>query len=583
MSGYVVAVDYGTVNTVAVLRRPDGHVRPLLFDGSLLMPSAACVGPDGELVVGRDAQSAGRADPAAFVPDPRSRIDVGTVVLGRSTVPVVDVIGATLTRVVQEAIQAADGALPRLVLTHPGSWSEFRRARLAEAGLGTGLGLPTLVPTPVAAAWYQAESVGDLGPGPCVLVYHLGAGPFEVSLLRRTAEGHDLLAATECEDVRGTDFDELLINMIGAAVSPDAAQAWQRLVTPTSAAELRQFMQWRDDVRSAKEALSRQSTVGVQVPLVGQDVDIARGAFESAAEPLLARTVDLAAELLVATGTPMDQVGHVLLLGGSSRIPLVTSLLRRRFRFAPTACKEPELAVAEGALIAADWTAAAPPGSTRRAMAAGEPTLELTLPVPPPTATSAVAESGLPRRPMRLLAVAGGLACVVVLAGLFAIFQPPHGVPGGRRDAPPTATGQSIDVLASVPATALPSAQPTPGASPATTPASTATPTPSATTGTPPVAVALTATPASGTCSTNITFVAHFTVNDAGKYRWHWVFGGPNYSDSSGNHDQDKAGDVPTTKKFGTGGSGTYWAQVQITSPVTVTSNQASVQITCAA
>jgi hypothetical protein len=96
------------------------------------------------------------------------------------------------------------------------------------------------------------------------------------------------------------------------------------------------------------------------------------------------------------------------------------------------------------------------------------------------------------------------------------------------------------------------------------------------------VAVAVTATPANGTCSTDITFVGHFTVNNTAKYRWHWIFGGPNnYSAESGDHDQDKTGDVHITKKFGSAGSGTYWAQVQITSPVSVTSDQASAEITC--
>src|SRR6266516_4736264 len=151
VSGFRVAVDYGTVNTVAVLRRPDGQVRPLLVDGSQLLPSAVCLGPDGRLLVGRDAESAGRVDPAAFVPDPGTRIDAGTVMLGRTAFPVADVIGGTLARVVQEAIRAAGGALPRLVLTHPATWSDTMRATLTEAGFHTGLGVPTLIPTPEAA------------------------------------------------------------------------------------------------------------------------------------------------------------------------------------------------------------------------------------------------------------------------------------------------------------------------------------------------------------------------------------------------------------------------------------------------
>ncbi len=597
VSGFLVAVDYGAVNTVAVLRRPDGQVRPLLVDGSPLLPSAACVGPDGRLLVGRDAESAGRVDPAAFVPDPRSRIDAGTVLLGRSSFPVVEVIGSTLALAAREAIHSAGGVLPRLVLTHPASWDETRRARLGEAGFRAGLGVPTLVPTPVAAAWYQAESVGEVGPGRCVLVYHLGAGSFEASLLRRAAQGYELLAARGLEDVGGVDLDDLLMKLVGAALPSDAAEAWRRLVTPTTTAEVRRFTQLCDDIRTAKEALSRQLTVRVHIPLVDQDVHIGREAFESAAERLLARTVDVAADLLAATGTPADDVGELLLLGGSSRIPLVTTLLHRRLGLSPTAVKQPELAVAEGALAAAAGTGGAPPGSGVPPVAAGEPptldladaTADLTPQAAPPAATTPGAGPGRRRRPIRLLAMAAGLACVMVLAGLYATRQPSQVVSGGGSAATgtrPAVTGPATGVPTSVPATRAPTG-PAPSRSPSTATTSTA-PAPAipisagASTGIAPVVVSLTATPTSGTCSTEVTFVAHFIVNGTGRYRWHWVFGGPdNHTSTSGDHDQDKTGDVHVTKKFDAGGSGIYWAQVQITSPVTGASNQAGVQITC--
>jgi hypothetical protein len=608
VSGLLMAVDYGTVNTVAVLRRPDGQTRPLLFDGSPLVPSAACVGPDGRLLVGRDAESAGRVDPAAFVADPRSRIDAGTVVLGCSAFPLAEVIGATLAVAAREAIRGAGGVLPRLVLAHPATWDETRLATFTDAGARAGLGVPTLVPTPVAAAWYQAESAGGVEPGRCVLVYHLGVGTFEVSLLRRAAQQYELVAARGLDDVGGVDLDALLIDVVATALPPGAAEAWQRLITPTTTADMRRFTHLCDEVRAAKEALSRQLTVTVHVPLVDEDVPIDREAFESAAEPLLARTVDLAADLLDATGTPLDRVGEVLLLGGSSRIPLVATLLNRRFGVSPTAGRQPEFAVAEGALIATVAVQSAPspstvspstvPPSTLPPAAAEEP---VTPPVASPVATGPVAEpvaeAGTRRPPVRLLAVAAGLACALVLAGLFAMRPSPFpasgGVPGlaGTR---PGATGPGADALASVPATGAPIG-PAPGASPPTTgtssvtPSSTATPadtpaptSPAPTSGTGPVLVTVTANPTDGTCSTNITFTAHFTVNSAAKYRWHWVFGGiNNYSFSSGDQNLDKTGDVHIARKFDGFGSGPFWGQVVITSPVALTSNQATVDIVC--
>ena len=94
--------------------------------------------------------------------------------------------------------------------------------------------------------------------------------------------------------------------------------------------------------------------------------------------------------------------------------------------------------------------------------------------------------------------------------------------------------------------------------------------------------VTVTANPTDGTCSTDITFVAHFTVNSTAKYRWHWVFGGiNNYSSSSGDQNLDKTGDAHITRKFDRLGSGPFWGQVVITSPVALTSDQATVNIVC--
>jgi Hsp70 protein len=393
-------------------------------------------------------------------------------------------------------------------------------------------------------------------------------------------------------------------------MAPSPPEAWRRLVAPTTAAERRHFTQLCADVRLAKEALSRQLAVGLHIPLVEHDVRIGREEFESAAEPLLARTVDLSAGLLTATGTPTEQVGEVLLLGGSSRIPLVTTLLYHQFGFAPTACNQPELAVAEGALTVVSRTPVAPLEPTEPAtveltepatveltgLAPLEPTgparLEPTWPAPRepvPAATSSVAGAAVRHRRPRVFAVAAGLALVVALAGLFVTRLPKHEVPGGgpavstgpQEAAPPGGTG----VLASAPGGTAPtgpargstSTTPTPTASPSTEPTS-----PAATTGPPPVAVSVTVNPTSGTCSTDFTFVAHFTVNVPRKYRWHWELGGPNqYSWRSGDHDRDKTGDEHITKKFDAAGSGTYWALVQVTSPVTVASSPATVEVVC--
>src|SRR4051812_31467140 len=75
VTGIHLGIDYGTSNTVAVLRWPDGRGRTLLFDSSPLLPSAVFATVEGPLLVGRDAERAARADPGRFEPNPKRRID----------------------------------------------------------------------------------------------------------------------------------------------------------------------------------------------------------------------------------------------------------------------------------------------------------------------------------------------------------------------------------------------------------------------------------------------------------------------------------------------------------------------------
>src|SRR5207244_10546560 len=102
-SGFALGVDFGTSNTVAVLRWPDGRARPLLVDGSPLLPSAVYADPSGTLLVGRDAIHSARLDPARFEPNPKRRIDDQSVLLGERELPVVELVAAVLNRVAEEA------------------------------------------------------------------------------------------------------------------------------------------------------------------------------------------------------------------------------------------------------------------------------------------------------------------------------------------------------------------------------------------------------------------------------------------------------------------------------------------------
>jgi molecular chaperone DnaK (HSP70) len=193
----VLSVDLGTSNTVAVLAAHGRPPRVVEVDGSATMPSALFLADDGNLVVGRDAERRARLDPARFEPNPKRRVDEGTLLLGDRVVPVTDAFAAVLRRVADETSRQLGGGKPDEVrLTHPAQWGPARRnvllasARLA--GLGPGL---VLVPEPVAAAAHFASFPGQtLAPGQALAVYDLGAGTFDVAIVGATQNGFVVLA-----------------------------------------------------------------------------------------------------------------------------------------------------------------------------------------------------------------------------------------------------------------------------------------------------------------------------------------------------------------------------------------------------
>ncbi|GAB3855666.1 Hsp70 family protein [Dactylosporangium cerinum] len=467
-----LAIDLGTSNTVAVLRGADGRVRPVLFDGREQLPSAVHAGTGGVLVAGLDAERLARADPAAFEPNPKRRIDDGTVLLGAYTVDVADALAAVLTAVADHAGVARRGALtasgggaagsasgvagsggvavpggraaedgdvaggaavapgpgaaapgprsvtpgsefaapgPRsvapgsgfaapgpgsVVLTVPAGWGAPRREVLAGAAARAGLGVVEFVSEPVAAAAYFTGVHGHaVPPGGAVLVVDLGAGTADLAVVR---DGQ--VVAQGGLDVGGLDVDAALVGVLGDLVGVTAPDVWHRLAAPVTAADRRDRLLLWQEVRAAKESLSRLSVAPVHVPGCPSDPHLTREELESVAAPLLAPVADLAATLTAAaltagppsaaltTGVPSaalttgvpgsgdpstgtqdaavnaggGELAAVFLVGGGSRLPLLARLLHARLGVAPTTVERPETVVAEGALHAATAVPPAP-------------------------------------------------------------------------------------------------------------------------------------------------------------------------------------------------------------------------------
>ncbi len=185
----LLAIDFGTSNTVAALLIDGQAPRTVNFDTSPMLPSAVYYSVDGRLTVGREAQRLARLDPTRFEPNPKRRVDDGEMLLGDRVLPVVDALAAVLRAVAIEVRRQLGGALPDEVrLTHPAQWGAIRQNVLVSAARAAGLGANlVLIPEPVAAAAQFTRLPGRALPvGGTVAVYDLGGGTFDIAIVGRT-------------------------------------------------------------------------------------------------------------------------------------------------------------------------------------------------------------------------------------------------------------------------------------------------------------------------------------------------------------------------------------------------------------
>ncbi|PRY60734.1 Hsp70 family protein [Glycomyces artemisiae] len=347
--GTSLGVDFGTSHTIAVVRRADGSVRPLLFDGAPLMPSAVCADGDGGLLVGKDAVHAGRRHPERFEPNPKRLIDLPSTLLGEREFAVADLIAAVLDAVADECRRVV-GRPAQTTLTFPAEWGPARRRVLEDAAARSGLGAVRMVPEPVAAATYYAETLKHRAAvGSSIVVYDLGAGTFDASVVRRTETGFETVALDGRGDLGGLDIDAALIEHLGSVYGD--RDGWKRLVNPTTIEERRSFREFQEEVRGAKERLSRHQQSDIAIPLLDVEAHLTRTELEQLARPHLEQTIRVTQAVIRAADLNLADSAGVFLVGGASRMPLVATLLHRELGVAPTVLDQPEVVVAEGSVL----------------------------------------------------------------------------------------------------------------------------------------------------------------------------------------------------------------------------------------
>ena len=350
--GWILAMDFGTTASSVAVR--DEGVDLLEVGGHTRVPSAVFCDEGGELIAGPQAVQRGAAQPDLLERNPKRRMGDRSVIIGDHRFSPAQLTAAVLRLLAETARSYRGGTEPDEVrITHPASWADTRLRALTEAAELAGLARPTLLPEPVAAAVHYADP--RIAQGDLVAVYDLGGGTFDTAVLRRTADGFVLVGPAGGSDrLGGEDFDERLYQFVGDAIASHDPAAWEQLRYSDERAWVRANSALRAEVQAAKEALSSTAdyTLYVSAP-VDQEIRVTRDDLERLIASDLTRTVDELAGTVQRCGLEIGQISAVYLVGGSSRIPLVTRLLAERFGSVPVTWGDPQAAVVLGAAEAA--------------------------------------------------------------------------------------------------------------------------------------------------------------------------------------------------------------------------------------
>ncbi len=393
------------------------------------VPSVLFLREDGTFLVGDAAARRGLQEPGRLAREFKRRFgDTTPLLLGGSPWSA-DALSVQLLRHLVELVTAQEGGPPDAVtVTHPANWGRYKVDLLRQAVRTAGLGDAGLLTEPEAAAVHYA-STERMEPGEVVAIYDLGGGTFDAAALRRTATGFELLGTAEgIERLGGIDFDEAVLAHVVSFAGPAVAD-----LDPADPAALAALARLRAECVAAKEGLSEDTEVSIPVvlPSLQTQIRLTRSEFEDMVRPTIAETTSVLSRTLRSGGVEPEQVKAVLLVGGSSRIPLVGQLVAAEMGRPVAVDVHPKHAVALGAAL--DAAAAGQPAVAAAPVAPVAPPARPRTVAPPPSVVPTVAVEAKPGRG-RLVAGAGAAVVAIIVAAAVVLSRggdkvPPRPIP----------------------------------------------------------------------------------------------------------------------------------------------------------
>lgn len=350
MSDWIIGIDLGTTNSeVAVVR--DGRVEVIEVDGAALLPSLVGLADDGALLVGTSARNQYALHPDRTIKSIKRRMgeDVKVAMGDREYSP--QEISALILGRLKRAAEAHLGEpVAKAVITVPAYFSDAQRQATRDAGQLAGLEVARIINEPTAAALAYET---DHPQRKTVLVYDLGGGTFDVSVVRVQSNVVEVLASHGNNHLGGDDFDARILDHLTDWLQRERKldvtgnrQAMARLTRAAEAAKI--VLSDAPFARVDEEYLGERDGQPMHLSL-----ELDRVEYEAMIEPYVAETLDAVHIALDGAGLTVSDLDEILLVGGATRTPLIRNRLEQTLGLQPRGDLDPDLCVATGAAIQA--------------------------------------------------------------------------------------------------------------------------------------------------------------------------------------------------------------------------------------
>ncbi|SDQ91428.1 molecular chaperone DnaK [Natronobacterium texcoconense] len=349
-SNKILGIDLGTTNSAfAVMEGGDPEIIANA-EGERTTPSMVAFTDDDERLVGKPAKNQAVQNPEKTIQSIKRHMgeeDYTVEIEGEEYTPE-EISAMILQKIKHDAEEYLGDEVEKAVITVPAYFSDRQRQATKDAGEIAGFEVERIVNEPTAASMaYGLDDESDQ----TVLVYDLGGGTFDVSILDLGGGVYEVVATNGDNDLGGDDWDQAIIDWLAENFEAEHGidlredrQALQRL---------------KDAAEEAKIELSSRKETEINLPFITATDDgpihleesLTRAKFESLSEDLIERTVDPTEQALADAGYSKDEIDEVLLVGGSTRMPQVAEKVEELTGQEPQKNVNPDEAVALGAAI----------------------------------------------------------------------------------------------------------------------------------------------------------------------------------------------------------------------------------------